>query len=156
MGRYVIDARVHSSAPREAVWNLVADGRSWSEWGPWQKAELEQEGTPPPDGVGAIRRLIRRPVVTVERVSAFEPPARLDYEMRSGLPLRGYRGTITLTEADGGTDIRWHTEFDDAKIPGTASLFRRMLQKFVADVADQLAREAERRQGGLGGRVIPE
>jgi polyketide cyclase/dehydrase/lipid transport protein len=146
MGRYVIDASARSRASREAVWKLVADGRSWSEWGPWQKAELDQEGIPPPDGVGAIRRLVRRPVVTIERVKAFDPPALLRYEMLSGLPLRGYEGTITLTEADGGTEISWHTEFDGAKILGTASLFRRMLDGFVADVAERLAREAERRQ----------
>jgi hypothetical protein len=149
MGRYVIDAHARSRAPREAVWGLIADGRSWSDWGPWQKAELDQEGTPPPpDGVGAIRRLVRRPVVTIERVTAFEPPRLLRYEMLSGLPLRDYEGTITLTENDGATEIHWHTEFDGAKLPGTASLFRRMLDGFVADVAERLAREAERRQTG--------
>jgi uncharacterized protein YndB with AHSA1/START domain len=147
MPRYAIDARAHSNAPPEAVWALLANGRSWSEWGPWQKAELEQEGTPPPDGIGAIRRLIRRPVVTVERVVAFEPPRRLVYEMLSGLPLRGYQATVTLAEAEGGTAIHWHSEFEGAKIPGTASLFRRMLDGFIADVAQRIAREAERRQG---------
>jgi hypothetical protein len=145
MGRYVIDVRARSKASREAVWSLLADGCSWSEWGPWQKAELEQEGTPPPDGVGAIRRLIRRPTVTRERVTAFEPGSRLSYEMLSGLPLRGYQGEVTLSEADGGTEIHWHTEFDGAKIPGTAPLFRRMLDRFIADVAKRVAREAEQR-----------
>jgi hypothetical protein len=147
MGRYVIDARARSTASREAVWSLLANGRSWSAWGPWQKAELEQEGTPPPDGVGAIRRLIRRPVVTRERVIAFEPGSRLGYELLSGLPLRGYVGNVTLSDTGGGTEIHWHTEFDGAKIPGTAGLFRRMLQGFVADVAERVAKEAERKQG---------
>ena len=147
MGRYVIDVRARSSAPREAVWQLLADGRSWSDWAPWQRSELEQEGSPPPDGVGAVKRLIRWPTVTRERVTAFEPERRLAYEMMSGLPLRGYQAEVTLTEAEGGTEIRWHSEFDGAKIPGTASLFRWMLHRFIADVAKRLAREAERRQG---------
>src|SRR5687768_5422684 len=109
MGRYVIDARARSNAPREAVWSLLANGCSWSEWGPWQKAELEREGTPLPDGVGAIRRLLRRQVLTRERVTAFEPGTRLGYELLSGLPLRGYHCEVTLSEADGGTEVHWHT-----------------------------------------------
>jgi hypothetical protein len=144
MGRYVIDARARSQAPREAVWSLVADARSWSEWGPWQKAELEREGSPPPDGVGAVRRLTRRPVVSREEVIVFEPASRLEYKLLSGLPVRDYRGRITLADADGDTEIHWHSEFD-RRFPGTGSLMRRQLEGFVQDVATRLAREAERR-----------
>lgn len=147
MSRYVIDARARSSAPREAVWNVLADGRRWSEWGPWQKAELEQEGTPPPDGVGAIRRLTRRPVVNRERVTVFDAPDRFGYEVLSGMGLRNYRAEVRLSAADGGTEIHWHSEFDGAKVPGTASLLRRMLQGFIQDVVERVAREAERQQG---------
>jgi polyketide cyclase/dehydrase/lipid transport protein len=144
MGKHVIDARAHSQAPPDVVWQVLADGRGWAQWGPWQKAELEREGSPPPDGLGAIRRLIRRPVTTREEVTVFEPPSRFGYEMLSGLPFRGYRAEVTLSEAEGGTDIRWRSEFD-AKIPGTGSLFRRQLGGFIADVVKRVAREAERR-----------
>jgi hypothetical protein len=142
----VIDARAHSNAPREAVWSVLADGRRWSEWGPWQKAELEQEGTPPPDGVGAIRRLTRRPVVNRERVTVFDPPERFGYEVISGMGLRNYRAEVRLSESDGGTGIHWHSEFDGARLPGAALLLRRMLDGFIADVVRRVAREAERRQ----------
>src|SRR5438093_1598427 len=101
MARYVIDARAHSSASRESVWSVIAEGRRWSEWGPWQKSELEQEGEPPPDGVGAIRRLTRRPVLNRERVTVFDPPERFGYEVISGMGLRNYRAEIRLSVAGG-------------------------------------------------------
>jgi hypothetical protein len=142
-----VEAQAHSSASREAVWRLVADVSSWSRWGAWRETGLEREGTPPPDGVGAIRVLkseTRRPVVSREEVVVFEPPSRLQYKLLSGLPLRDYRGTITLADAPGGgTDITWRSEFD-AKIPLTGGFFRRALQRFIEDAAARLAREAER------------
>jgi hypothetical protein len=64
--------------------------------------------------------------------------------MRSGLPLRGYRGEVTLTEAEGGgTDVRWRSEFEP-KVPGTGGLYRRILSSFIADTAKRLAAAAER------------
>jgi Polyketide cyclase / dehydrase and lipid transport len=105
MASQVIDVEARSGAPREAVWALVADGRSWGDWGPWQKVELEREGSP---------------------------------------PLRNYEASVTLTDADGGTAIHWRSQFDP-RIPGTGALFRSMLGRFIADVTERLAREAERR-----------
>jgi uncharacterized protein YndB with AHSA1/START domain len=142
-----IEARAHSAAPREAVWRVVADAPGWSRWGAWKKAELEREGQPPPGGLGAVKALTsetRRPVVSREEVTIFEPPSRFGYKLLSGLPLRDYNATITLADApDGGTDITWRSQFEP-KIPLTGALFRRGLQKFIQDTAERLAREAER------------
>jgi Polyketide cyclase / dehydrase and lipid transport len=147
----VIEATERSRPRPEVVWELVADVRTWAEWGAWSDAALEAEGTPAPDGVGAIRRLtapprgpVRRPVVSRERVVEFEPPRRLVYELLSGLPLRDYRGTISLSPAGDGTQIEWRSEFEP-KIPGTGGLFRRALAGFLADAARRLAAEAERK-----------
>jgi hypothetical protein len=79
----------------------------------------------------------------VEEVTVFEPTSRLAYELRSGLPLRGYRGEIALRPARGGTDISWSATFEP-KLPGTGALFGRLLGSFTADVAERLARAAER------------
>ena len=144
MGRQVVDESAHSAAPPEAVWRLLSDAATWSNWGDWSSAELVREGTPPPGGVHAVKRLKRFPTVTVEEVTVFEPPRRMVYEMRSGLPLRDYRGEVTLAPAgDGGTDVRWHTEFD-AKVPGTGGFYRLVLSRFVADAVKRLAAAAER------------
>jgi uncharacterized protein YndB with AHSA1/START domain len=140
----VIEGRARSQADRETVWRVVADAPGWSRWGAWQKAELEREGDPPPGGVGAIKALTRRPVVSREEVTVFEPPSRLGYRLLSGLPLRDYEATIVLTDAPGGgTDIVWRSQFEP-KVPLTGGLFRRSLGGFIQDTADRLAREAER------------
>lgn len=140
----VIEGRARSQADREKVWRVVEDAPGWSRWGDWQKADLEREGDPPPGGVGAIKVLTRRPVVSREEVTEFEPPSRLGYRLLSGLPLRDYEATIVLTEAPtGGTDIAWRSQFEP-KIPLTGGLFRRSLGRFIQDTAERLAREAER------------
>jgi hypothetical protein len=141
-----IEAHAHSSASREAVWRAVADATGWSRWGAWQKATLEREGEPPPGGLGAVKALTRGPVTSREQVTVFEPPARFGYRLLSGLPLRGYEASILLEESPGGgTEITWRSQFEP-KVPLTGGLFRRALQRFVADTAQRLAREAERAQ----------
>jgi uncharacterized protein YndB with AHSA1/START domain len=146
-GMQVVEAKAHSTAPREAVWELVADAPGWSRWGAWSESTLEREGTPPPGGLRAVKVLrseTRRPVVSREEVTAFEPPARFGYKLlSSGLPVRDYDATITLAQAgEGGTDITWRSQFNP-KIPLTGALLRRALQKFTQDAAQRLAREAE-------------
>jgi uncharacterized protein YndB with AHSA1/START domain len=144
LSRQSVDVSARSSAPPEAVWHLLADATTWSDWGDWSSAELVREGTPPPGGVHAVKRLKKFPTVSVEEVTVFEPPRRLGYELRSGLPLRGYRGEVTLTPTDGGgTEIRWRNDFEP-KLPGTGGLFRRILSTFIADTAKRLAAAAER------------
>src|SRR6185436_3221943 len=77
----VIDAKTHSRAPREVVWSILADGGSWSEWGPWTKSELDRVGSPPPGGVGSIKRLARGRMTIREEVTEFEPPSRFGYRL---------------------------------------------------------------------------
>lgn len=144
----VTEGHAHSAAPPEAVWEVVADARGWSRWGAWRSSELEREGEPPPDGLGSVKVLTsetRRPVVSREEVTVFEPPSRFGYRLlSSGLPLRDYDATITLAPAaDGGTDITWRSQFNP-KIPLTGGFFRRALRRFIKDAAQRLAREAER------------
>ena len=122
----------------------MADTTTWSDWGAWSEAELVREGEPPPGGVHSVKRLKSFPVTTVEEVTVFEPPHRLGYELRSGMPLRGYQAEVTLTPVDGGTDIRWRSEFEP-KIPGTGGLYRTVLSRFMADAVKRLAAAAEKR-----------
>jgi uncharacterized protein YndB with AHSA1/START domain len=144
MPRNVVEATARSSAPRDAVWRVLADGRSWSEWGEWQTTEYEREGDPAPDGVGAIRRFTLRRVTTREQVVLFEPPSRFGYELLSGIPVRNYRADVTLTDAgDGGTNIHWESRFD-ARFRGTDALVRAGIAKVLRDISKQLAVAAER------------
>jgi hypothetical protein len=146
--RIVVEATARSSAPREVVWNTLANGRSWSDWGDWQKTEYEREGDPAPDGVGAIRRFTRRPVTTREEVVLFEPPSRFAYTLLSGIPVTDYRADVTLTESgDGGTNIHWESKFD-SRHRALDPLMRPLVRRVIGDVAKSLASAAERRQTG--------
>ena len=133
-----IDVSARSSASPEAVFALLADVSTWPRWAPFDASAVE-EG----DGVGELRRFQRGRRTTRERVTALEPPRRLEYELVSGIPIRDYRAEVTLTPAAGGTEIRWHSRFN-AKIPGTGGLARRGLQRFIEQTAEGLAREAEK------------
>ena len=132
------------------MWAVVADLRGWKDWGPWERSDLEAEGSPDPNGTGAIRvmrsdqrRLGRKPLLR-EQVTVFEPPLRFGYTLLSGLPLKNYQATIELTGAGEGTEITYWIEFE-GKFPGVAALTRSVLDPFVGDVVERIAREAERR-----------
>lgn len=137
-----IDVTARSGASPERVWALLADARSWSRWAPFDDATVE-EG----EGAGELRRFRRGRRTTRERVTAFEPPRRFGYELVSGIPIRDYRAEVTLAPVGEGTEIRWRSSFRP-KLPGTGALARRQLQRFIAQTAEGLAREAEQAPAG--------
>jgi uncharacterized protein YndB with AHSA1/START domain len=134
-----LDARVRSAAPPERVWALLADVTTWPRWADFDEASVESGS-----GLGELRAFRRGRTRTSERVTVFEPPRRLGYDLVSGIPIRDYHADVTLTPENGGTDIRWHSTFK-TKVPGTGWLIRHSLQRFVADTAERLARAAEQR-----------
>ena len=157
MAKQVVESSAHSSAPRETVWAVVADLKGWKDWGPWELSDVEQQGSPDANGVGAVRvmrgaerRMGSKPTMR-EQVNVFERPARFGYTLLSGIPLKDYQATITLTEAGEGTDIVFRLEFA-GKVPGVAALALPVLREVGADATERLAREAERRAstGGTG------
>ena len=138
---------VSSSAPRETVFEVLADATRWREWaGPMiATSEWEREGDPAPGGVGAIRRLGRPPAFALEEILEYDPPHHLAYTIVRGLPVRGYHADIDLVAtADGGTAIRWAGAFEP-KVPGTGALFAAVLGRILHGYATSAAAEAERR-----------
>ena len=121
MGRQVVEAQADSAAGPAGVWRLLADATTWPGWSRFDEASYEREGSPPPHGVGAVRRFRVGPLRSRETVLAFEPPARLSYDYEGSLPIRGYRADVTLTGRDGGTRISWRAEFD-GRFPGLGPL----------------------------------
>jgi uncharacterized protein YndB with AHSA1/START domain len=130
-----------SPAPVEAVWRRLADVRTWCEWNAFGTSELEREGTPEPDGVGAIRRLGQGPVISREQILEFDPPRHLAYTILSGVPVRDYRADVELTADGDGTLIAWRARFEP-KLPGTGPLLRLFLRAALRDTARRLARVA--------------
>jgi hypothetical protein len=145
--RNVVEATVRVAAPRQAVWDVLADLRSWQEWGDWQSTEIEREGDPAPHGVGAVRRMVRRPLTIREQVELLEPPSRFGYTLLSGLPLRDYHSVVTLTDAGPDcTNLHWESRFD-ARWRVLDAPMRKLVRATLEDVGKKLAAEAERRAG---------
>jgi uncharacterized protein YndB with AHSA1/START domain len=110
------------AAPIEAVWAVVADHRGMSRWlAPGMRIRLEPQGSPTPDGVGAVRVIGRAGLAVAEEVLEFEPPRRLVYTVRSGFPLEDHRGVVVLSEDEGATRLTWTITFEP-RYPGTGWL----------------------------------
>ena len=132
-----------AAAPRERVWALLADARGWSNWARFTKSDLEREGDPPPDGVGAIRNFGTGFSKSREEVVEFEPPRRFAYRLLKGLPLEDYLAVVTLDEDGDGTRITWHSTFERSRVPGTTGFYRWFLERFITDLVKRLAQAAE-------------
>ena len=111
--RYVFVDQWEVAAPPEAVFEAIADARSYPEW--WQPVYLEVESDGPPE-VGKESRqhfkgrlpyhLRTRSVIT-----AIDPPRTITADVDGDL--RG-RGTWTLTPTERGTHVRfdWQVHAD--------------------------------------------
>jgi hypothetical protein len=93
-------------------------------WAPGMAVELEREGTPAPNGVGAVRSIRGPAVVHIrEEVTGFDPERRLSYRALSGIPLRDWAGEVELAEHAGRTTIRWTITATTA-LPGADVVLR--------------------------------
>jgi hypothetical protein len=146
MPEFSFSAEATSSAAPDAVFALLADATVWKDWaGPLIRDSFwEREGTPPPGGVGAIKRLGAKPVYSREETVEYDPPTRYSYTILSGQPVRSYRADIDLTPVDGGTHIRWAGRFEP-KVPGTGPFMRWYLGRIVAGFTKRLAAYPEKR-----------
>ena len=142
MSRYHVASTTVAAAPIEAVWARVADITTWSQWGQWDETTRERDGVPAPDGVGAHRRFRRGRRVHTEEVVAFQPPLRLAYEVREGLPVRDYHAEVVLEPVGGGTRITWTSAFDGAN-PIGGWMMHQVLKRFFPVTARGLARAAD-------------
>jgi len=129
-------------ADREQVWPLVGEARRWREWSFLTATGLEREGTPEPDGVGAVRRFSRFGVGSREEVVAWDPPGHLAYRILSGFPVRNYRADVSLTAEGTGTRIEWSGTYDP-KWPGTGRLLAAVLPAMMGRFARDLATHAD-------------
>jgi uncharacterized protein YndB with AHSA1/START domain len=134
----------HIAAPPETVWEILADHRGMPGWTLLRAVELEREGDPAPNGVGAIRKL-KPPAGPAmrEEVTRLEPRERLDYRMLSGAPVRDYEAKVLLTPAGGDTHLDWSVTFQP-RVPGVQIAVDRVISMLVKG----LTKAAEQRSGG--------
>ena|SRR5436190_16615105 len=132
------------AAPPEVVFDVLTDHRRYNEITPVRKAELEREGEPSPNGVGAIRSLTVVPPPMREEVIAYERPNRFSYKVLSGLPVRDHVGTVELKAANGGTEIAYAVK-STPTLPLVGPVFMAILKKAIRDLIAGVTKESERR-----------
>jgi hypothetical protein len=139
-GNYRVEAVTR--APVDVVWPLVGEAQHWRQWSFLTASGLEREGSPVPDGLGAIRKFTVYGVGSREEVVAWDPPSHLAYRILSGFPVRNYRSDVTLTPDGTGTRIEWAGTYDP-KWPGTGGVLAKILQAMMQRFADGLAAHAD-------------
>ncbi len=110
MARIDLDKTV--AGPIDEVFEALSDHAGYTRFRGFSTAELVREGTEERNGVGALRRLVVRPLRFEEEITGFERPTRMDYLIRKvNLPFRHDGGTITLSETATGTRVLWRSTF---------------------------------------------
>jgi len=133
------------AAPPETVFDVLTDHRRYTEITPLRKAELEREGEPTPNGLGAIRVLSALPGPPMrEEVIGYERPSRFSYKILSGLPVRDHVGTVELSPKGGGTEVIYAVKTTPT-IPLSGPVFMAVLKKAIRDLIGGVAKESERR-----------
>ncbi|MDQ3725241.1 MAG: SRPBCC family protein [Actinomycetota bacterium] len=132
------------AAPPEVVFDVLTDHRRYPEITALRKAELEREGDPAPNGVGAIRVLTVAGPPMREEVLVYERPYRFAYKILSGLPVRDHVGTVELQPSEGGTEVVYAIKTTPT-IPFGGAATVLVLKQAIKGLLDGVAKESERR-----------
>jgi uncharacterized protein YndB with AHSA1/START domain len=136
-----IDICEETTASPEIVYGLLTNASTWPQWTSIQAVTLERTGTPPPEGVGAIRVNHRGRVTGRDEITELVPNRRFAYTSLSGLPVRDYNAHVDVAPTATGATIRWRASFRPT-IPGTGRVMQRGIERFLAECASGLARYA--------------
>lgn len=132
------------AAPPEAVFDVLTDHRGYADITPVRKVELEREGEPAPNGVGAIRVLKSVGPPLREEVIAYEAPSRFSYTLLSGLPVRDHVGTVELTPQGGGTKVVYAVRTNPT-VPLVGGAVVAAIKQGIKQLLNGVAKEAEQR-----------
>ena len=103
-------------AQPEQVFDLLSDHANYDRFPGVHRAGLLSQGDPPPNGLGAVRRIVSFPMRFDEEITAFERPTRLDYQIvRINAPYVHHGASIRLLEDRGRTIVSWTSRFS---VPG--------------------------------------
>jgi uncharacterized protein YndB with AHSA1/START domain len=98
--------------PPEPIFDRLADHANYDRFRGINGSELLREGDPPPNGVGALRRIKVRPLVFEEEITAYERPTRLDYLIvKLNVPFEHHGGSIRLTSEGEATHVDWRSTY---------------------------------------------
>jgi uncharacterized protein YndB with AHSA1/START domain len=137
-------------APAETVFEVLTDHRRYSELTPLRKSVLEREGSPDPNGLGAIRKLTAVGPPMREEVIAFEAPSRFSYTVLSGLPVRDHVGTVELTDEGGRTKMVYAVRTQPT-LPVVGPVVVAAIKQGIKGLIGGVAAESERRSSAADG-----
>jgi uncharacterized protein YndB with AHSA1/START domain len=134
-----------TTAPIETVFDAITNHRGIADhvWAV-RRSTLDREGTPAPNGVGAIRRIEAVGPPIVEEIIDYQRPVRYAYKMLSGAPVRDHVGTVELRETGTGTEVSWHLQ-STPKIPGADWLLQPVLKRVIGELLKGSVNAAEGR-----------
>jgi uncharacterized protein YndB with AHSA1/START domain len=131
-------------APPETVFEVLTDHRGYADITPVRKVEMEREGEPAPNGVGAIRVLHALGPPLREEVIAYEAPSRFSYKLLSGLPVRDHVGTVELTPNGAGTKVVYAVRTHPT-LPVVGGVVVVAIEQAIKQLLSGVAKESERR-----------
>ena len=134
-----------TTAPIETVFDALTDHRAIADY-VWavRRSTLDREGTPAPNGVGAVRRIEALGPAIVEEIIEYQRPTGYAYKMVSGAPVRDHVGTVALREVGTGTEVSWHLR-STPKIPGLDWLLSPVLKRVIRELLNGAVDAAEGR-----------
>lgn len=136
-----VEAEGTAGAAPQVVWALIADARSYCEWGPWSASGYQCPDDEAPGRAGAIRWLRYGRTTTVEKVLEVEDGRRMAYTVVTGIPVRNYRAEVSLTPTAAGTRIRWAASWDRTL---AGRIVHRKLRSVYPEVIAHLVAAADR------------
>ena len=130
------------AAPIDTVFAKLTDHRGYAAITPLRKSELEREGTPEPNGVGAIRKLSAVGPPMREEVTAYDAPKHFAYTMLSGLPVRNHVGDVRLESTSAGTRVTYRVT-SHPTIKGAGPVLGAVLKQAIKGLVDGVAKSSE-------------
>ncbi|MFI9504004.1 SRPBCC family protein [Nocardia sp. NPDC052566] len=134
-------------APPAVVFEVLTDHRGYADITPLRAVDMERDGTPEPNGLGAVRVIYvlgRRFPAVREQVTEYRAPHRFSYRIVSGLPARDIHGTVELTGGPHGTRLEYTHEVR-LSFPMPAAVVRAGSRFVIGFLVRGVAREAVRR-----------
>jgi uncharacterized protein YndB with AHSA1/START domain len=131
-------------APPEVVFDVLTDHRRYAEMSPLRRSELEREGDPAPNGVGAIRALTAVGPPLREEVVAYERPSRFSYKVLSGAPIRDHLGTAVMAPEGEGTRLTYSVRMMPT-VPLGGGVVVAVVKRGIEQLLNGVTAEAERR-----------
>jgi len=121
--------------PSEKVWATVSDFNCAPS--PAIIIEVEENGDPEANGVGAIRNINIKGAKARERLEVVNAPNSITYRMLSGAPVKEYLGTVNVVAQGGATVINWDVKLIP-KIPGMGWLVGMVIKKAINRYIDAI------------------